>query len=199
MQATLVASLTAALLLAVTAPGYAVSLKDIVELTLAGLDPDVLVALIEVDDQVHRVGAQELLELKTAGVDDRVLIALIRSGRQRPVPMSPRTVPREPPTFGAPQPVVEPALAPPEPRPHHQTQTTIVQVPVIVGGAGLFPRATHGTAPVAQDPALFSSFGTGFGRATRRVDWTLRPDPGWGGKLRPGAWGKPRKSGSTTP
>ena len=199
MRATLVAALTAALLLSVTARATAVSLRDIVELTRAGLDPDVLIALIEVDDHVYRVDAQGLLELKTAGVDDRVLVALIRSGRQRPAPASPRSVPREPTTFGVPQPGVEPpAQVRPEPRAHHQTQTTIVQVPVIVGGSAFLPRATHGTAAVAQDPARFSSFGTGFGRTTRPTDSPLRGYWGWGGQLRPGAWGQPRKSESAS-
>ena len=59
----------------------AVTLKDIVDLTKAGLGDDVLLALIEVDGGVFDVDAATLTRLKTAGVSEKVIVALVRSGR----------------------------------------------------------------------------------------------------------------------
>jgi hypothetical protein len=59
----------------------AVTVRDIIELTRAGLGDEVLLALIEVDRGVFPVDSQTLTRLKQAGVSERVITAMIRSGR----------------------------------------------------------------------------------------------------------------------
>ena len=72
----------------------AVTIRDVIELTKAGLSDQVLLALIEVDRSVFAIDTATLKQLKEAGVSDAVIVALIRSGR------TPRVEP---------QPVMEPA------------------------------------------------------------------------------------------
>jgi hypothetical protein len=56
-------------------------LKDIVDLTKAGLGDEVLIALIDVDGGVFDVDAATLSRLKAAGVSEKVIVALVkRSG-----------------------------------------------------------------------------------------------------------------------
>ena len=69
----------------VSTAAQAVTLKDIVDLTKAGLGDEVLLALIEVDGGVFDVDPATLKSLKGAGVSERVIVALVRSGRERPV------------------------------------------------------------------------------------------------------------------
>ena len=78
------AILTFMMILLTAASAGAVTLKDIVDLTKAGLGDDVLLALIEVDGGVFDVDAATLTRLKTAGVSEKVIVALVRSGRVRP-------------------------------------------------------------------------------------------------------------------
>ena len=67
----------------VSTAAQAVTLRDIVDLTKAGLGDEVLLALIEVDGGVFDVDAATLKSLKAAGVSERVIVALVRSGRER--------------------------------------------------------------------------------------------------------------------
>ena len=55
--------------------------RDLVELHRAGLDDDVLVALIEVDGGPFDVSHADLLDLRAEGLSGRVLAALVRAGR----------------------------------------------------------------------------------------------------------------------
>ena len=77
----------------VSTAAQAVTLRDIVELTKAGLGDEVLLALIDVDGGVFDIDAATLKSLKAAGVSERVIVALVRSGRERP-PLLPRGDPR---------------------------------------------------------------------------------------------------------
>ena len=86
----LVLALLCAAVTAVSAD--AVTLKDIVDLTKAGLGDEVLIALIEVDGGVFDVDAATLSRLKTAGVSEKVIVALVKSGRVRPAPQEPPTL-----------------------------------------------------------------------------------------------------------
>ena len=56
-----------ALLLLASVRVEAVSVRDIIELSRAGLSDEVLVALIEVDDTPFSLDARQLLELRAAG------------------------------------------------------------------------------------------------------------------------------------
>ena len=59
----------------------AITLREIVELTRAGLSDDVLLALIEVDQRVFEIDPDTLKALKDAGVSPRVIVAIVKSGR----------------------------------------------------------------------------------------------------------------------
>jgi len=67
-------------LLALTAgPAWAVSTRDLVELSKAGLGDDVLVALIEADGTIFNLDAPRILQLRAEGVSERVITAMIRN------------------------------------------------------------------------------------------------------------------------
>ena len=64
----------------------ALTVRDVIELTRAGLGEDVILALIEVDPSVFPIDSRTLKQLKDAGVGDRVIVAMVRSGRTQPPP-----------------------------------------------------------------------------------------------------------------
>lgn len=71
-------------MLAAAAPrAGAVTIRDLVELTRAGLGDEVLIALIEADGTIFSLDAREILRLNEAGVSERVVLAMLRSGRDR--------------------------------------------------------------------------------------------------------------------
>jgi hypothetical protein len=67
----------------------ALTIRDVVELTRAGLGDEVLLALIEVDPSVFPIDTETLKYLKDAGVSQRVIIAMVRSARTPPPPAVP--------------------------------------------------------------------------------------------------------------
>jgi len=74
----------AAVLLALslgTVSAWAITVRDVIELSRAGVTEDVLVELIEMDGSVPPLGLADLLELKAAGVSDRVVITMLRLAR----------------------------------------------------------------------------------------------------------------------
>jgi hypothetical protein len=165
-------------------PALALSLRDIVELTKAGLTDEVLVALIEVDKPVFPIDSETLKALKAQGVSERVLIAIIRSGRT-PQPAAASVAPEE----------LAPAVQPAPPPPtvvvvdHHDPVVREVPVPV----------AVPVYIPVVQrvrrhdDRGRFDAASAGspfyMGQVPRPEPKT--PEPvywGWGGKPRPDGW-----------
>jgi hypothetical protein len=64
----------------------ALTIRDVVELTRAGLGDEVLLALIEVDPSVFPIDTETLKYLKDAGVSQRVIVAMVRSARTPPPP-----------------------------------------------------------------------------------------------------------------
>ena len=170
----------------------AVTIRDLIELSKAGLSDQVLVALIEVDRTVYTLDPATLKQLKDAGVSDAVIIALVRSGRTDAA-----TAPA--------QATVEPQPAPaPDPQPQvividHQ-EPAVQQVPVVVPVAvPVFVTQPHRrsirvdrTVPVpANVPPLYRDgstvvFPDAKPRCVEPVYW------GFGGKLRPDAWQPPR-------
>src|SRR5688572_15083833 len=98
LRRTLLALIAAVVLTAGRAE--ALSIRDVIELSKAGLSDPILLALIEVDRSVFAIDNATLKQLKEAGVSDTVIVALIRSGRQRtepaaPLPAEPAPAPRE--------------------------------------------------------------------------------------------------------
>jgi hypothetical protein len=190
MRSVIAAALVLAAALAVTVqPAQALTIRDVIELTRAGLTDDVLVALIEVDGGVYSTDTATLKSLKDAGVSARVMIALIRSGRDRRV--------EDPP----PAPVVEDASveAPPptivvEHRgviEHHEPQVQQVVVPVPVYVPVYPTRRLHRSEPFTGiQESTFVPLQPDLAVRPRR-----EPEPvywGFGGKLRPDAWGQPQ-------
>ena len=202
MRVRLIALIAGTVLVCGVTRAAAVTLRDVVELSRAGLDPQVVIALIEVNDFVYDLDARRLLELKEAGIADRVLVALLRSGRERgSLPVPARTPSRATPTFDEPRAVVRRGPeAPPQPSRPRQTQTTVVQVPVMVPTGPLFSRVTQSVAATPQDPAVFNSFNARFPHAVGRstASGSDRRYWGWGGQLRPGAWGQLHTGQTTT-
>jgi hypothetical protein len=160
--------LAVAMLLAplAVASAQTVTTRDIVELSKAGLDEEVLLALIEVHRPVFPVDTETLKGLKAAGVAPTVIIAMIKSGRQPPAPV-PEPVAEHTPPAPVPPPqivVVERDRHYDEPRVREVAVPVPVYVPVRV-------RAPHQS--VRPRPDL---------KPAEPVYW------GFGGKLRPDAW-----------
>jgi hypothetical protein len=181
-------------ILLAAASAEAVTLRDIMDLTKAGLGDDVLLALIEVDGGVFDVDSATLTTLKAAGVSEKVIVALVRSARVRPPTPEPQPLANV---------VAEQQAA--EVRYSEQPAATVVRevavpfpvyvgIPVISRGRHARPAFSpgDGVQPSITAPPLLQ------GRQRYLTDTPPEPkgqDPvywGWGGKLRPDAW-KPKQ------
>jgi hypothetical protein len=91
--------------LLVPASASAVTVRDIIELTKAGLSDDILVALIDADRTVFSLDKNEILSLKKAGVSEAVLLKMIRSRRDFDPPAATQEPEMEP-VIPVPQPSV---------------------------------------------------------------------------------------------
>jgi len=60
----------------------AVSIRDMVELSRAGLSDELLEAVLEADPTVFSLDAETILALREAGLSERIIVAMLRSGRQ---------------------------------------------------------------------------------------------------------------------
>jgi hypothetical protein len=169
----------------------AVTLREIVELTRAGLSDEVLLALIEIDQRVFPVDPNTLKMLKDAGVSPAVIVAIVKSGRTpKPQPepaLLAETVPADQPP---PQVVVveKPVLIERE-----VVQEVPVAVPVYVA---VGRSRGHRADPYVAPASVFVPFGqpaTVDDRSEKRdrSDKDRKAAPvywGFGGKLRPDAW-----------
>lgn len=164
----------------------AVTIRDLIELSRAGLSDEVLVALIEVDRSVLPVDANTIKMLKEAGVSEGVILAVIRSGREEPaVTAEPAPVPSDQ-IPAEPEPALEPA---PEPEPAPQPQADVVDQQVVDQQA-----VDQQYAPVQQYvPVAVPVFVPVVPIRHHRVEChDVQPVYwGFGGKLRPDAWKPP--------
>jgi len=166
----------------------ALTVRDIVELTRAGLGEELLLALIEVDRSVFPIDAATIKELKASGVSERVITAMVRSGRELPPPEP--MVAQIPPEPVAPPPqviVIEHRDAP-------EVREVPVAVPVYIPVATT--RSIHTRAyetrtydgangiPISSDRWIAEHLPQqqAPARQAEPVYW------GFGGKLRPDAW-----------
>ncbi|HEY7499841.1 MAG TPA: hypothetical protein VH740_15080 [Vicinamibacterales bacterium] len=139
----------------------AVTLREIVELTKAGLSEEILLALIEIDPRVYPIDPATLRMLKESGVSERVIVAMVKSGRT-------------PPLQAEQIPVDAVAPAPPEP------QVVVVEKERPIVREVAVPVPVYIAVPVARHT-----------RDRRDVERPKPAPPvywGWGGKLRPDAW-----------
>ncbi|MDE3155780.1 MAG: hypothetical protein KGN76_11795 [Acidobacteriota bacterium] len=104
--------MAAALTAGLATPARAVTLRDLVALSQAGLSDAVLIALIQTDQTIYGVTPRQILTLKADGVSDPVILALIRNGRQDGVPPAQPSV--APPAPEAPAASADRALPPGE-------------------------------------------------------------------------------------
>jgi hypothetical protein len=186
LRRTVFALLTAVALTAGRAE--AVTIRDLIELSKAGLSDPVLLALIEVDRSVFSIDTATLKQLKDAGVSDAVIVALIRSGRQpRPEPVAaplPEPAPRE----REPEVIVIDHRDPPAPAPAPVAYPYPVAVPVYIPVQSP-SRRFHDTVTTVIP--------TDQGLVKARVPVPpncIKAEPvywGFGGKLRPGSWEPP--------
>lgn len=177
------------LLLAVTAvvslggTAEALTIRDIIELTRAGISEEVLLALIEVDRGVYAIDTATLKQLKAAGVGERVMVALVRSGREALPETSAPVLEAQDAQPPVPQVVVIDHHDPPVERIREVPVAVPVYIPVTVG------RRHHAGVTGSFDASNFIPFQSGppagrdlQPRKTEPVYW------GWGGKRRPDAW-----------
>ncbi len=161
------------------ASASALTVRDIVELSRAGLGEETLLALIEVDPSVFPIDTATLKSLKAAGVSERVIAAMIRSARPTPLPAD-----------LAPAPAPDVQLQTPEPQvvviDHHDPAPQIREVPVAV--PVYIPVTRHRRDRDndhhndTNDDRRRSADRDGHKKGAEPVYW------GWGGKLRPDAW-----------
>ena len=147
-----------------------ITVRDIIELSKAGLNEQALVALVEVNPTVFPVDVETLKTLQRAGVPASVITAMIKSGRTQPVV----------PVTQAPMPAADPAAPANDPPPpqvvviDHRDAPEVreVAVPVYVA---VPVRRVHrdGITPIVPRQPV---------KSVEPVFW------GWGGKLRPDAW-----------
>jgi hypothetical protein len=150
---TVIALSTLLITLALAPAAEAVSIRDIVELSRAGLSDDVIVAVIDTDGTIFSLDAAQIVQLKQAGVSERVVLAMLRSGRQTAEPTATAAQIPATPTESAPSPiVVEAQPAPPV--------VMVVPTPVFVPIAA--PR--NFTVPPFQQIHSTATPFTGFGR-----------------------------------
>ena len=163
----------------------ALTFRDVIELTHAGLGDDVLLALIEVDRSVFPIDAASIKRLKEEGVSERVILAMVRSGREVAQPQD--------------QVPVDTAAAPSAPAPQvvvidHREAPEIREVPVAVPVYVPYVVRSSHTVRVHDSNQLRGANELSFGQTVPGKDHApavRQPEPvywGWGGKLRPDAW-----------
>lgn len=64
-------------------PALAVSIRDLVALSQAGLSDDILIALIEADRNDFALDGPRILELRAQGISDDVILAMLNVSRER--------------------------------------------------------------------------------------------------------------------
>ena len=181
--APLVITLTVTLL---PARADALTVRDVVELTRAGLGEEVLLALIEVDRSIFPIDAATIKELKANRVSERVIAAMVRSGREVP-PLDPAvTEPATQPAAPQPQVIV---IEHRDPEVREVVREVPVAVPVYIPVAtsrAIHSRTDHGAngIPISSDRWIAEHM-------PQQQTPVRQKEPeywGFGGKLRPDAW-----------
>lgn len=168
----------------------AVTIRDVIELSKAGLSDQVLLALIEVDRGVFTIDTPTVKQLKEAGVSETVIVAMIRSGR------TPRA--REPELVPEPAPVPSSAPGPEVIVIDHHDAPSPAPAPIAVPYPVAVPVYVQvPTRRFQGHDTITTTFPTDVGLVKARVPVPancVKAEPvywGFGGKLRPGSWEPP--------
>jgi hypothetical protein len=164
----------------------ALTVRDILELTRAGLGEEILLTLIDVDRSVFPIDTATLKRLKEAGVSERVILAMIRSARM-PAPMP------EPIAVAEPAPAPEPQVIVIDHHDPPQIREVPVAVPIYVP---FIRRAVRRSSVAGRQDFVQESFAPPseldrFAGASVHTPPVKPAEPvywGFGGKLRPDAW-----------
>ena len=166
----------------------ALTIRDVIELSRAGLGEDVLLALMEVDPSVFSIDTATLKTLKEAGVSQKVIIAMIRSGRTPPPP------PPDPARFPDPEPTPAPTPAAPSPQviliDHHDNapaREVYVPVYVPVYPARHVRQIVPFVPPTSFSPTRFLPM-TGLGPPPPLPRTDILPRRDFQGRPLPGPW-----------
>lgn len=170
MRVSTAAACFAIALALVPARADAITLREVIELTRAGLSEEVLLALIEIDQRVFPIDPATLRSLKEAGVSEKVIVAMVKSGRTPAPQPEPAPLPFEPPPPPEPQVVVVERERP-------VVREVAVPVPVYV--AVPVARRPRGVHDDRSDPPTLTVTPH---KPAEPVYW------GWGGKRRPDSW-----------
>ena len=137
----------------------AVTVRDIIELTKAGLSDDIITALIDADRTMFTLDADQIVELKRAGVTPVVLLKMVRSRREFE-PSVETPVAYEPPPVAQdePPPQIVVIGAQPEPPPPPAVMVPYY-VPVPIWGTRSWHRSVSSPAMPFMPPDT-----RGFGR-----------------------------------
>jgi len=156
------------------AAAQTVTVREIIDLSRAGLGEEAILALIEVNQPVFPVDVETLKAIKAAGVAPAVITAMIKSGRTPPPPPLPLPLPLQLPAPPVPEPQVIVVDHHDEPRVREVAVPVPVYVPVHVRSRLNRGDDRHSEShpPVSRPHA----------KPAEPVYW------GWGGKLRPDAW-----------
>jgi hypothetical protein len=149
----------AAATLCVPVAADAVTVRDIIELTKAGLADDVIVALIDADRTIFTLDAAQIVDLKKAGVSEKVVLKMLATRREFE-PASPISEPSETSNNEtASQPPVVVIGAPPAPS---SSTTVTVVMPYFFPFPVLTTTRDH--IPRREPAPVFGDESTGFGR-----------------------------------
>jgi len=163
--------------MAVFAPfrAEALTVRDVIELSRAGLGEETLLALIEVDPSVFPIDTMTLKTLKAAGVSERVIVAMVRSARVQP---------QAPPSDFAPETQLPAQPVEPQVVVVHDAAPAVQEVPVAV--PVYIPIEQHHRGRDGDGRADGhrgdGDDRNGHSKPAEPVYW------GFGGKLRPDAW-----------
>jgi hypothetical protein len=169
------ALLAALVVLGAASQEWAVTVRDLVMLTQAGLSDEVLVALIESDGSKFELTADDILDLRRQGLSEQVIVAMLRAGRvARPAPAR----------DGLPPPPLE-VLQPAEQREPHTA--TAAPAPVVVN----VTQQVEQRVETARQRVETIYVPVAVPVVTHPIPRRPPPEPvywGWGGKRRPDTW-----------
>jgi hypothetical protein len=154
---------------------YAVSARDLVELSKEGVSDAVLIALIETDGSRFVLSVSDIRDLRTRGLSDEVIVAMIRT---RPL-------------SGPPRDGVADALPPAEPAPAPRTIVIHEPAPPPVV---VTQTVTQRVEVERRDDPPAAVYVPVYVPVPARPVEVKKAEPeywGWGGKRRPDAWKEP--------